>query len=1046
MRTQPPGNPQGHAKPRAGEAVEGWSARLGGRLRAALGKPSSLLGLVALALGLIALAGWATGVMEPAEILPGTVPVKVNGAILLVLLGAAVILLGEGHLLRLSRALALVALLVVSATALEYAIGRDLGIDQLLLSDIARPDAPYPGRMALPAVAMFGASGLAVLLRGRSWRGLYPTTPLAVAAGAVGGLAMLGYAYGASDLTSIGSPTRIAFPVAVGSVALAAGILAADQRHGMQVLADRGLAGQLARRIVAVVLLVTPVGSWLVLQLQQAGVLDERFGATLIVTSEVLLFGALGLWAAGGIERLERLRAAADRSLRDSQVLLNRTQKFTKTGGWAYEVASRTVTWTDEVYRIHEVTRDYDPNSAERDIQFYSPGDQPTIAEAFRRGVEEGRPYDLELRLVTAKGREIWVRTSGRPQFLDGRVVRLHGEIVDITERKRTNRERDRMAAAVQQSTNGFVIVDADFRIAYANPVYAAGVGLAAAELVGRTAAEVMSIGLDPTTVADIARSVTAGQPWFREVDHRNPDGTVSRSEVSISALREANGEISGWLGVMRDVTERERDRAALAASEARLRTALDTMVDAVVVASAVRDEVGRIVDFRVEYVNPAIGPISGVSAGDQIGHTLLELFPAHRTSGLFEAYVRVVETGVPCRIYDFHYVDPEAAGGPLDQYVDQYAAKMGDGYVLSVRDVTERHRVEAEMRRLSMAIEQSEDGILIADAQGRITYANVALAADLGVEPSELVGRAGPELADGILDATTIVQMVEIGRAGAPWLGEIKRRLPDGSAGHVQARITPRLAADGSVEDFVINVRDVTDLRRAETERARHDHDVTFAARRAALEERGRLSRELHDGLAQDLWLAKLKAGRLATTLGRRPEAALLVHQLVDALDSALADARAAMTTLRSTDDAPCLPLAELLREEIEDLSDRFGLPIELAYGPELPGLPALGQAQILRIVREALTNARRHANATLVTVSLEALEDSLSVTVRDDGTGFDASVVPASSPGLAGMRERAMLIGGSLTIDSRPSAGTRVTLRVPVGSAGGTGVEARP
>jgi hypothetical protein len=118
-------------------------------------------------------------------------------------------------------------------------------------------------------------------------------------------------------------------------------------------------------------------------------------------------------------------------------VLLNETQELTKTGGWAHDVASATVSWTDEVYRIHDVSpHEYDPNSAERDIEFYAPEDRATIDEAFRRAVEEGLPYDLELRLVTAKGREIWVRTAGQPQLQDGRVVRVYGHIQDITERK----------------------------------------------------------------------------------------------------------------------------------------------------------------------------------------------------------------------------------------------------------------------------------------------------------------------------------------------------------------------------------------------------------------------------------------------------------------------------------------------------------------------------------------------------------------------------------------------------------------------------------
>jgi PAS domain-containing protein len=166
---------------------------------------------------------------------------------------------------------------------------------------------------------------------------------------------------------------------------------------------------------------------------------------------------------------------------------------------------------------------------------------------------------------------------------------------------------------------------------------------------------------------------------------------------------------------------------AALEASEERLRTALDTMLDGVTVQSAVRDASGRITDFRFDYSNPAVSVISGLGRAERVGHTLLELFPAHRTNGLFDAYVRVVETGLPFASDDFQHVDPDAAGGPLDQVVDVRAAKLGDGYVLSVRDMTLHNRADLEMRRLAAAINQTADAVVITDTTGAIEYVNPA-------------------------------------------------------------------------------------------------------------------------------------------------------------------------------------------------------------------------------------------------------------------------------------------------------------------------------
>ena len=267
-------------------------------------------------------------------------------------------------------------------------------------------------------------------------------------------------------------------------------------------------------------------------------------------------------------------------------------------------------------------------------------------------------------------------------------------------------------------------------------------------------------------------------------------------------------------LTVYRDTAERKRAAEAVADSLARLRTALDAMLDGVAISSAVRDDGGRIVDFRRDYVNPAMGMISGVTANEQIGHTLLELFPAHVANGLFDAYVRVVETGIPFESAAFHYIDSEAPGGPLDQFLEHRVAKMSDGYVISERDVTEIERVRRDHERLAAIVEESHDGILVTDAELRIAYVNSAFAGDLGREPSDVVGLGALELADGVLSAASITAIGEVVRSGKPWLGEVDWRRTDGTVGQVDLRITPRLAADGTVEGHVVVARDVTERK----------------------------------------------------------------------------------------------------------------------------------------------------------------------------------------------------------------------------------------
>jgi signal transduction histidine kinase len=224
--------------------------------------------------------------------------------------------------------------------------------------------------------------------------------------------------------------------------------------------------------------------------------------------------------------------------------------------------------------------------------------------------------------------------------------------------------------------------------------------------------------------------------------------------------------------------------------------------------------------------------------------------------------------------------------------------------------------------------------------------------------------------------------------------------------------------------------------LRSANTELALlRDADVE----RAALEERARLARELHDGLAQDLWLAKLKTGQLAAIRNLPETAVSLVADAEAAIESGLAEARQAVMALRMTPERG-LDLAELLGRYIDDFEDRFGLRVEFTSRGDGFSVAPRTQAEVLRIAQEALVNIRQHAQASVAGVRLEVGRDHLTLRVADNGRGFDTVAAAGSSFGLSSMRERAAIIGGRLRVESARGDGTRVSLVAPVAGASPT------
>jgi signal transduction histidine kinase len=220
----------------------------------------------------------------------------------------------------------------------------------------------------------------------------------------------------------------------------------------------------------------------------------------------------------------------------------------------------------------------------------------------------------------------------------------------------------------------------------------------------------------------------------------------------------------------------------------------------------------------------------------------------------------------------------------------------------------------------------------------------------------------------------------------------------------------------------------DVRALRAANAEVLRlRDAEVE----RALGEERARLAREIHDGMSQELWYARLKQSRLAAIPDLPAAAAELAREVETAVEHALSEARQAIAALRPSDGAT---FAQALDRYLGDYADRFGIPAESSADPAAERLPARVQAELLRIVQEALTNARRHADPTLVRVQVTAAGGALRLLVSDNGRGFDPSTPARSGYGLLGMRERAELIGARLTIDSGPGDGTRVIVDLPL------------
>lgn len=203
-----------------------------------------------------------------------------------------------------------------------------------------------------------------------------------------------------------------------------------------------------------------------------------------------------------------------------------------------------------------------------------------------------------------------------------------------------------------------------------------------------------------------------------------------------------------------------------------------------------------------------------------------------------------------------------------------------------------------------------------------------------------------------------------------------------------------------------------------------------------AILVERGRLAREMHDGLAQTLGYLKMRTGQIARWVeaGQTDAAAGTLRELAQTANDAYLDLRSAIDGLRLPAEAQSgVDLADRLRRLIAAFESQSGLVVELAIESE-PRLSAPAEAHLLRLVQESLTNIRKHAAAEHVQVTFTTADERLMLVIEDDGQGFDPGEdVPETRHGLRSMRERASLLGAELQVVSAPEEGTRVCIEWP-------------
>ncbi len=403
------------------------------------------------------------------------------------------------------------------------------------------------------------------------------------------------------------------------------------------------------------------------------------------------------------IADLERRNAdlmISERDARKDQNLLVRACATAGVGGWEVDLANGTLTWSDETFRLHDADAGYRPN-LETAIGFYTPAARPVIEKAVRAGIEDGLPWDLELELTSARGRNFWARVNGTAEYENGKAVRLVGAIQDITDKIQAQRQlREKSAnleATLDNMQQGLVKIDSDRRIEFSNRRFAELLGIPR-QIMEQAAPhfdDVLTHLEERGEFAEIdkdllRRARDRGKPLAIGTHERlRPNGQVL--EIVTSQL--ADGSV---VSTYTDITARRRAERAVRESEARYRMLADATSDVITQLD---------LDLVWRYASPACRVILGYEPEEMVGLVPSTTIHPEDAVAVRDVMLRLATGTIPgdrattthrMRHKLGHWIWLEAAIN-LVRDPDTGAPRF---LICALRDVTERQRAARDLEQ----------------------------------------------------------------------------------------------------------------------------------------------------------------------------------------------------------------------------------------------------------------------------------------------------------------------------------------------------------
>ena len=483
----------------------------------------------------------------------------------------------------------------------------------------------------------------------------------------------------------------------------------------------------------------------------------------------------------------------------------------------------------------------------------------------------------------------------------------------------------------------------------------------------------------------------------------------------------------------------RKRAEETLRESREQYRSVMEANGDPIIVY----DDKGRVV-----YCNPAFSRVFGWSLKELIGKRAYYV-PDENWSETYDAMAELYndETGY----LSFESQRKTKKGEILDVIISASVYRGSDGaplgMIANLRDITERKRAEEALRdskeKYRSVMEASGEPIVVYDVEGRVLYFNPAFTRVFGWTLEELRGKRIPYVPDDLVSETR-ARINEVLTSPEGYSSYESRRYT--KSGETLDTIVSASAfrdRHGKNLGMIANLRDITARKRAEEALAKSEEQLRQLSAQlltAQETERKRIAHELHDGIGQTLTAVKFGLESVAQQAGIRCKGQMeTLKALVPLVQAAIDDVARMSIDLRPStlDDLGILTTIKWFCREFQRIYS--GIRIEKEISLEEEEVPEDLKIVVFRVLQEAFNNIAKHSGSNCVCVSLQGRAGSIELAIRDNGVGFDQDAVFSAKRyrkgfGLASMRERVHLSGGSFSIHTGPDSGTTIRAAWPL------------